>query len=118
VAGLTEISELTLPHGRKVMLVEDEYLLAADLANGLTAMGAEVYGPFATVRDALKHLQSGPAPDFAILDINLRGEMVFPVADHLLAAAIPFVFVTGYDSGVLPAPYSSIPKLEKPLNLW
>ncbi|MBJ2149807.1 response regulator [Paracoccus sp. IB05] len=103
--------------GKRVMIVEDEYLLAADLARFLDQAGALVIGPFPTVHEALDHLSLDPTPDFAMLDVNLRGDMVFAVADFLIAAGIPFLFITGYDTGVLPPAYAAMPRLEKPIDL-
>ncbi|SED49608.1 response regulator [Rhodobacter sp. 24-YEA-8] len=100
-----------------MLVAEDEYLLAADLTKFLQRAGARVIGPFPTVREALEGLRTGVTPDFAMLDVNLRGEMVFPLADHLVAAAIPFIFITGYDTALLPQAYAAIPRLEKPINL-
>lgn len=102
---------------RRVMIVEDEYLVAADLARFLDHLGAKVIGPFPTVGEALDYFHAGSMPDFAMLDVNLRGEMVFPVADCLIAAGVPLLFITGYDTGVLPLAYAGVPRLEKPIDL-
>src|SRR4028118_220513 len=83
--------------GRRILVVEDEYMLAEDLREELESQGALVMGPVACVADALELLRSGPAPDMAILDINLGGEMAYPVADALRARDIAFIFATGYN---------------------
>jgi DNA-binding response OmpR family regulator len=103
--------------GRRVLVVEDEYLLAEDLREGLVKQGAEVMGPVATVADALELLRQGPMPDTAILDINLGGEMVYPLADELRAKGIPFIFATGYDEWSIPDAYADVPRAEKPVEL-
>ncbi len=103
--------------GRRVLVVEDEYLLAEDLRQELERQGAEVLGPVPTVAEALELLATGPAPSIAILDINLQGEMAFPVADALRERAIPFVFATGYDAQAIPPAYADVPRMEKPLEL-
>ncbi|WP_283179551.1 response regulator [Gemmobacter sp. 24YEA27] len=103
--------------GISVLVVEDEYLLATDLAQFLERGGASVIGPFPTLTEALSSVCAGAKPDFAMLDVNLRGEMVFPLADHLIAAGIPFIFMTGYDTASLPAAYAEIPRLRKPVDL-
>lgn len=103
--------------GLRILVVEDEYLLAADVARLLEQSGAEVIGPFPTVDQALSDLANGPLPDFALLDVNLRGVLVFPVAELLLSAGVPFLFVTGYDSGALPEIFADQPRLEKPVDL-
>ena len=103
--------------GQRVLVVEDEYLLAEDLREGLEHQGAEVMGPAATVADALALLRTGPAPYVAILDINLGGEMVYPVADALRARGIPFIFATGYEPWSIPKAYADVPRAEKPVEL-
>lgn len=101
--------------GRRVLLVEDEYLLAKDVGEELERQGALVLGPVPSVTEALDLLASDPPPDAAILDINLGGEMVYPVAEALRACAIPFIFTTGYEAeAILPA-YAGVPRAEKPL---
>jgi DNA-binding response OmpR family regulator len=97
----------------RILIVEDEYYLAADLAEALTARGAEVVGPVATLAEAAKAIADCP-PDHAVLDVNLRGEMSFPIADRLEAAGIPYVIATGYSEGSLPERFRAKPRLEKP----
>jgi CheY-like chemotaxis protein len=103
--------------GRRVLVVEDEYMLAEDLRAELERQGAEVMGPVASVADALELLRQGPAPYMAILDINLGGEMVYPVADALRAQGVPFIFATGYNSWSIPEAYKDVPRAEKPVEL-
>jgi CheY-like chemotaxis protein len=103
--------------GRRVFVVEDEYVLAEDLREELERQGAEVMGPVATVDEALELLRSGPAPSMAILDINLGGEMAYPVADALRARNIPFILATGYDAQAIPKAYADVPRAEKPLEI-
>ena len=81
--------------GRRVLLVEDEAIIALDLAALLTDLGAVVVGPAHSVADALELLNEGKI-DCAVLDINLNGEPVYPVARALETRRIPFVFVTSY----------------------
>jgi CheY-like chemotaxis protein len=102
--------------GRRLLIVEDEYMIAADLAGALRDRGANVIGPAASIEDALQLLNAEPQIDGAVLDINLRGERAFPVADALRARAVPFVFATGYDSWVIPETYAREPRIEKPVN--
>ena len=103
-------------HGRRVLLVEDEFLIASDLVRLLRQQGAEVLGPASSVRAALDLLQGAAEPDGAVLDVNLRGEMAFPVADALHARGVPFVFATGYTNEMIPARYASVPCCEKPFE--
>ena len=105
-----------MSHARRILVVEDEYLVAQDLADDLRALGAEVVGPLPSVQQALDAVNSDPELDGAILDINLRGRMIFPVADQLAARHIPFFFTTGYDDGVIPDRYAAVPRCEKPVT--
>ena len=103
--------------GRRVLVVEDDYITAQDLLEELLRCGAEVMGPVANVADALILLESGLAPHMAILDIGLGDEKVYPVADALRDRDIPFVFATGYDAWVIPEGYADVPRAEKPVAL-
>ncbi|MGI4946814.1 MAG: response regulator [Janthinobacterium lividum] len=108
-------SDLNLASYR-VLVVEDEYFLADDIARVLIQLGAEIIGPVPTRRAALGHLENDERIDACVLDINLRGEMAFPVADMLLARGVPFVFATGYDQAVVPDAYGHVPRWEKPFH--
>ena len=103
--------------GHRVLVVEDDYLLAQDLCEQLQSWGAEVMGPVASVAEALALLEAGPAPVEAVLDIGLGDEWVYPVADALRARGIPFVFATGYDAWVIPDDYADVPLNAKPVAL-
>ena len=103
--------------GRRVLVVEDEYLIAEDLCEELRSCGAVVMGPATSVAHALALLNAEPPPDMAVLDIGLPDAKVYPVADALRARGIPFVFATGYDAWVIPAAYAEVPRAEKPLGL-
>ena len=98
--------------GKRVLVVEDDYFIAKGLARSLKAVGANVLGPVATVADALALIEAGPL-DGAVLDINLRGDFVFPVADVLTERDVPFIFATGYGSKAIPERYASIVRCEK-----
>ena len=102
--------------GRRVLVVEDEFFIADDLARALTALGAEVVGPVPTRDEALEELSGAGRIDLAVLDINLRGEPVFPVADALAASGVPFVFATGYEEATVPERFRHVPRWEKPFN--
>jgi len=101
--------------GRRVLIVEDEYFLAQDLADRFQELGVEVLGPAGTVAEALR-LADSPGIDAAVLDVNLRGERVYPVADLLRQRRVPFVFASGYGSELEPAIYSNIPRCIKPVH--
>ena len=102
-------------HDMRILIVEDEYYLAADLAEALRARGAEVVGPAGTLEDAVRAVESNWI-DRAILDVNLRGEMSFPIADRLEAAGIPYVIATGYTAESLPERFRMKPRIEKPFK--
>ena len=103
--------------GLCVLVVEDEYLIAADLAASLEALGVEVIGPAPSIGEALELVSDkGERLDGAILDINLRGSRVFPVADALAKRGVPFVFTTGYEDGLIPNSYADVPRCLKPVD--
>jgi CheY-like chemotaxis protein len=98
---------------KRVLVVEDEYLVAMDMSAFLEAAGAHVIGPASNVNAALEVLEHTEL-DAAILDVNLRGEMAYPVADALAARGIPFVFTTGYDTCTVPVRFAGVKRCEKP----
>ena len=101
----------------RIMIVEDEALVAMMVEDLLNDLGCEVAGSFGAVGEALAWLD-GPAslPDGAVLDVNIGGEMVFPVAEALRVRGVPFVFATGY--GDLPRRgFEDISVLSKPINI-
>ena len=102
--------------GWRILIVEDDPFIAEGLAAVLRDEGAEIVGPAATVADALALIARAPI-DTAILDINLRGQEAFAVADALDARRIRFIFATGYDGTIIPDRYSSIRCCEKPFGI-
>lgn len=102
--------------GHRVLVVEDDYYLATDTARALQGAGAEVLGPCARDEDARAELAE-QRPDAVVLDINLGEGASFKLAEHLKDSGISFVFTTGYDQGVIPAEFSGVERLEKPLQL-
>jgi CheY-like chemotaxis protein len=104
-------------HGRRVLIVEDEYLLAMDLQDQLEELGARVLGPAPSVATALRLLDSEAEVEAATLDVTLGGEKCFAVADALRARGVPFVFVTGYDGWTLPEEYRDFPRCSKPVQI-
>lgn len=101
--------------GYRILVVEDDYFLASELDQELVAAGAMVLGPVPSVKAALD-LLGQETPDAAVLDMNLSGEMVFPVADALAACGVPFVFVTGYDRALRPERHAAARWLSKPVE--
>lgn len=102
--------------GLRILVVEDEYLLADDMRDALADAGAEVLGPVPSVTAAASLAAAEPHLDAALLDINLGGTMVFDFADVLKARAVPFAFATGYDSSAIPDRFSGVPRMEKPVK--
>jgi len=99
--------------GRKVLVIEDEFYLAEDLAGALRDQGAEVLGPMATV-EAARRAVADDGFDCAVLDMNLRGEASAPIADALRDAGVPMLMVTGYSRDALPERLQDVPYVEKP----
>ena len=100
----------------RILVVEDQYMIADDMKHDLHKMGALVIGPASSVAAALRMLEAAPVVDGAILDIDLYGETSFPIADALRARDIPFVFAIGYDDRLIPEPYQDVPRFEKPVS--
>jgi CheY-like chemotaxis protein len=107
--GMTRLS------GRRVLVVEDEALVAMLVEDALLDAGAEVMGPVATVAEALLLLK-GQLPEAAVLDLNLAGETSTPVADELARRGVPFVVATGYGADGLPPGHANVPVLAKPYD--
>ncbi len=102
---------------RRILVVEDEYLLAEELTMELTDRGATVLGPTPSVRAALDLIEGEGRVDGAILDVNLGGEPAYLVADALFDRSVPIVFTTGYDAAALPDRFRDVPRCEKPINI-
>lgn len=101
--------------GRRVLVVEDESLVAMLLETILEDMGCEPVGPAATVEEGLQ-LAAAEQVDAALLDVNVAGRQVFPVAEALRERGVPFVFSTGYGEGGLPDEWRGHPTLQKPFT--
>ena len=99
---------------RRILVVEDEYLIAFTLSDQLEGVGSIVVGPVASVERAIKAVESEPEIDVAILDVNLGGAKAYPVADALLARNIPFVFASGYEDDFVRTRYPQIRNCRKP----
>lgn len=99
----------------RVLVVEDEYYQADDLARTLKDAGAEIMGPCSTEEDARTALD-GQRPDAVVLDINLGSGIVFKLAETLQSRGIPFVFFTGYDQVMIPEEFAHVERLEKPVE--
>lgn len=101
--------------GRRILVVEDEMLIAMMLEDLLIELGCEVVGPVSTVAGGLK-LAAEERLDGAVLDVNLGQERAFPIADALRAAGVPFVFVTGYGAAGLTGVHCGHPTIQKPFR--
>ncbi len=99
--------------GRRVMIVEDELLVAMLLEEALVEHGCEIVGPFSTVETALLAAR-GVAADVAVLDVNLRGKRVYPVAELLEARGIPFLLMSGYGREGVPPEHAHWIACSKP----
>jgi two-component sensor histidine kinase len=102
--------------GRRILLVEDEALLREASKEMLEGLGFEVAGPFSNLAQAIAAAESCEFHG-AVLDVNIGGHKVYPVADLLVARGIPFIFVTGYSPDSIDRRYERIPVLEKPIKL-
>ena len=99
-----------------VLVVEDSYILAMDLESMLTEMGCENVTVVGTLAGGQRTLDESRF-DFAILDINLRGQLCFPLASQLYDEGVPFIFTSGYgDRIAIPEEYQHVPLLTKPIT--
>lgn len=98
----------------RILLGEDEGLIALDLQSMLMDLGYDVIGPAGTVEEVMA---AASTCDGALLDVNLRGELVFPAARLLLSRSVPVIFSSGYDDGgEFPAEFREVPRLMKPYD--
>ena len=100
---------------RRILLVEDEIFVVWLLEDMLADLGCAVVGPASSVDQALAMIDA-EAIDAAVIDVNLNGQMSYPIADALAARGVPFVFSTGYDKETLLDAYRSLPVLQKPFH--
>ena len=100
--------------GRKVLVVEDESLVAMLLETMLEDMGCTVFGTAARIVDALEMIAGEVRPDAALLDVNVAGQTVYPVAEALDRQGVPLVFSTGYGQGGLAEGWEGRPTVQKP----
>ncbi len=107
----------SLVAGKRVLIVENRFILAEEVADFLLSLRCEPVGPAATLAEALALIDSDAAIDAAVLDINLEDELVYPVAAKLQAAGTPFAFATGYNDRVIPPQWRHVPRLEKPYGV-
>ncbi len=106
-------ADLAPLRGSRVMVVEDELLVAMLIEETLIDHGCEVIGPFSTVETALHAAQDGTM-NVAVLDVNLRGKRVYPVAEMLESRGIPFLLMSGYGRDGIPAEHPGWSACSKP----
>jgi CheY-like chemotaxis protein len=99
----------------RVLLVEDEALVAMMIQECLAEFGYQVVGPIASATEAVAKAKEGHF-DAAVLDINLGDGAAYPIADVLMARGVPFVFVTGYDADSVESRFRNVPVLQKPIE--
>lgn len=99
--------------GKRILVIEDEYLVATEVAHILSTLGAATTMS-ASLQDAME--AAAAAADGAVIDIQLRDETAFPVIEKLRAAGVPVILVTGYDISIVPADLAGCPQLSKPFT--
>ncbi|HYH23310.1 MAG TPA: response regulator [Azospirillum sp.] len=102
-------------NGLRLLLVEDEAMVAMMLEDMLGDFGCEIVGPAASVAAALE-LAGHEGLDGAILDVNVGGEPIYPVAEALVARGVPFVFTTGYGAADIDRRFADAPAVQKPFS--
>jgi CheY-like chemotaxis protein len=104
------------PQGGSVFLVEDEVMIRMMVADMLAELGYSIAAEAGEISEAIKLAQSTDF-DLAILDVNVNGKVISPVADLIRARNRPFIFATGYGSSGLPEEYRDRPSLQKPFQI-
>jgi DNA-binding response OmpR family regulator len=99
--------------GPRILVAEDEFLVAMLLEEDLRDAGFSIIGPFTSL-DAAREGMENSTFDVAVLDVNMNGEMSFPLAHELKARGVPFIFLSGYGASVLPEELRSAPRFTKP----
>ena len=97
----------------RILVAEDEFLVGIQLEEDLRSAGCSIIGPFTTLEIATQASRRERF-DLAILDVNLNGNMVYPLADELSARGVPFIFLSGYISANLPERFKQAPQIAKP----
>lgn len=103
--------------GKRILVVEDEFLVAEDLNSALKNTGARVLGPVGIISDGLRLVDDSPDIEGAVLDINLGGALAYPIAQKLMDRNIPFIFTTAYDAEDVPEKFWNIKLCQKPTTM-
>jgi CheY-like chemotaxis protein len=114
--GKDSVMIATRPPGGSVFLVEDEVMIRMMVADMLEELGYSVVAEAGEISEAIRLAQSAQF-DLAILDVNVNGKVISPVAELIDSRNIPFVFATGYGSSGLPEEYRDRPALQKPFQV-
>lgn len=102
-------------NGLRLLVVEDDYLVAADMCSALIRRGAIILGPASNLRRSRELLRE-QRPDCALLDLNLNGNLAFELASEIQREGVPTIFTTGYDAAFFPEAFSGAQCLQKPVN--
>jgi CheY-like chemotaxis protein len=114
---MTAAGDIDMGRASSILIVEDEALVALNLEAMLEEIGCTVVGPALRYDAAVRLVESGVAADAAILDVNIGGRKVFPIAEMLIARNVPIVFATGYGRDGLPPEWQDRPVIQKPYTL-
>jgi len=109
-------NDVSALRGKRVLVVEDEFFLRLELEEWLRSAGCAIIGPFSALEPARTMAARREPIDLAILDTNLNGQMVYPLADDLLSWGIPVIFLTGYEKASLPVRFRVVPQVSKPYD--
>ena len=101
--------------GKDILLVEDETMISFLLEDMLLELGAATIRHAASIDQALAFVAER-LPDLAVLDVNVAGRLIYPLAERLSAANVPFAFITGYGRGGLVPPWEDRPVIQKPFT--
>ena len=113
---MTAVTPAANAHGRRVLVIEDEVLIAMVLEDMLDILGHTVVATAATYAEADAAVAAGGF-ELVIADVNLGAEPIYPLADRVLAAGVPLIIATGSHRDTLPPRFADVPVLEKPYAL-
>jgi CheY-like chemotaxis protein len=113
--GLGATEHKVTSSAARILIAEDEFLVAVLLEQDVTEAGYRVIGPFTRFPEALDAVRRGGF-DLALLDINMNGQMAYPLADELLTRGVPFIFLSGYGAQDLPERFRDCPRISKPYD--
>ena len=102
--------------GRRVLVVEDQFLIAEEMRRAVERLGGRVVGPVASVEGALS-VAAEQRLDLALLDVDVRGAQIYPAADELISRGAPVIFTTGFEREAMPACYRDLPRIDKPVTV-